>query len=442
MVPRSGACSSTAETSIGRLGALSRFHRARRILSRRALRRLVRNPRLHSQGARAVAARPWRRALAVQLVALPARPRDARFAHRTPLAERAQSRRIPQSPARSDLGFGIPGLPDHPPYARSKKYLKNGCGSDFDVRHQGGRRRRKFINNLEAVLAARERGRRQVARDPSRDDHAPATLVVQQLEAGITETPSVCRSASRTCATSSPTSASARRARHGARAQRHCGRHRLSSATSRSGRSRSRRRTLPEVVRRVSVYGEPRPDGSNVVLRHPRAHRLDRASRLVGGLAGPGNCSTPARWSSSASTRSAAATVRPARPRSRPTARATARAFRSSRSGTSCARTRRARDFGHRALRGRRRRIAGRIASARVGAASARRVATRVRHRRLRLVFARWASLSTRWRAKRFASPATARRPASSSLARSRCSPIRAKRSSPALRPHVRSQRR
>ena len=64
-----------------RLGGLRQvpgFHRARPVVSRRALHRVVRQSRVHHQGARAAAARPRRGALAVQLVAVPARPRNAR----------------------------------------------------------------------------------------------------------------------------------------------------------------------------------------------------------------------------------------------------------------------------------------------------------------------------------------------------------------------------
>ena len=46
--------------------------------------------------------------------------------------------------------------------------------------------------------------------------------------------------------------------------------------------------TLPDVVQRISIYGEPRPDGSNVVLV---THALTGSSRVLdwwGGLAGPG----------------------------------------------------------------------------------------------------------------------------------------------------------
>jgi homoserine O-acetyltransferase len=46
--------------------------------------------------------------------------------------------------------------------------------------------------------------------------------------------------------------------------------------------------TLPEVVQRVSIYGEPRSDGSNVLLV---THALTGSSRVLdwwGGLAGPG----------------------------------------------------------------------------------------------------------------------------------------------------------
>jgi homoserine O-acetyltransferase len=54
--------------------------------------------------------------------------------------------------------------------------------------------------------------------------------------------------------------------------------------------------TLPSVVQRVTVYGTPRPDGSNVVLA---AHALTGSSRVAewwGGIIGPDALFDPARW--------------------------------------------------------------------------------------------------------------------------------------------------
>ena len=66
-----------------------------------------------------------------------------------------------------------PELPDHPDHALAQKLLPKGTGSIFSFDIKGGREAgRRFIETAATVLAPRQRGRRQVAGDPSRLDHA------------------------------------------------------------------------------------------------------------------------------------------------------------------------------------------------------------------------------------------------------------------------------
>jgi O-acetylhomoserine (thiol)-lyase len=74
-----------------------------------------------------------------------------------------------------------PGLESSRYHARAKKYLPNGPGVAGHLRHQGRLRGgKKLINSLEAVLAAGQHRRRQIAGDSSRLHHAPAALREEQ----------------------------------------------------------------------------------------------------------------------------------------------------------------------------------------------------------------------------------------------------------------------
>jgi homoserine O-acetyltransferase len=87
--------------------------------------------------------------------------------------------------------------------------------------------------------------------------------------------------------------------------------------------------TLANVVARVTIYGQPDPDGANVVFA---PHALTGSSRVAewwGGIAGPGALFDPAQWCVVGIN-----TAAPARNRSHPTVAATDRAFRSSPSKT------------------------------------------------------------------------------------------------------------
>ena len=95
---------------LGGLGPVPGVHRPGSVVPRCRLQRGVRQPRLHPQAARAVAARRRRGAQPVQRLPVPPGPRDAPAADRAPQPERAGDRPLARGPARGRLGQ-LPGPP-------------------------------------------------------------------------------------------------------------------------------------------------------------------------------------------------------------------------------------------------------------------------------------------------------------------------------------------
>ncbi len=117
---------------------VSRIHRARSVVSRRAVRRRRSAARVHHQGARAVAARCRGGALTVQLVAVAARAGNARLAHGAAQLERTAGRGVSCRGTRRSRGCGIPVCRGDPAYANAQKYLPKGSGAILTFGVKGG----------------------------------------------------------------------------------------------------------------------------------------------------------------------------------------------------------------------------------------------------------------------------------------------------------------
>jgi len=97
-----------------------------------------------------------------------------------------QGGRVPQEASQGRLGR-YPGLKEDPTYATASRYLKNGFGGMVVFGVKGGYDTAvKIIDNIKAVLALGQRGRRQEP-DPSPGQHvALAADREQQKSSGLT----------------------------------------------------------------------------------------------------------------------------------------------------------------------------------------------------------------------------------------------------------------
>ena len=100
---------------------------------------------------------------------------DAAAAHRAAWRERAQGDRLPQDQSRR-RAHRLAGAARASRPCAGAEAAAQGRGLDLQLRHQGRARGRPALHRAaEALLASRQRGRRQVAGDPSRlDDACPA----------------------------------------------------------------------------------------------------------------------------------------------------------------------------------------------------------------------------------------------------------------------------
>ena len=155
-------------------GRFPEFTQPGPVVPRRRLQRGVRQPRVHPQAARPVAARRRRRAQPVQRVPVPPGPRDAPAADRAPQPERAGDRPLAGGPARGRVGQ-LPG-PQVASGPRRRRALPQGrLRRRRDVRRQGRRGGRPAADRQRQDLQpAGERRRREEPDHPSGQHDPPA----------------------------------------------------------------------------------------------------------------------------------------------------------------------------------------------------------------------------------------------------------------------------
>ena len=214
--PRHGHRRAQSSTRAGSTGPTpsSALQRARAELPRPALRARPRTDEpagLHPAHAARAAAQPRRLHLARQRLDVPPGHRDAAAAHgaslrRTPCGGQASSRAHPKV-----AWVRYPGLPDDPDARGRHAVPREGLRRHGRLRRQGRPRRRAAVHREPpALLAPRQRRRRQEPGHPSGDDDALAAHRGGAAR-GRASRPTSCasRSASSTSTTSSPTSTQA-----------------------------------------------------------------------------------------------------------------------------------------------------------------------------------------------------------------------------------------
>ena len=162
--------------------------RAVRRLPRHGVRRGVDDGRVPAARAARRPARLRRVHGADDRVPDPAGHRDAAAADGEARREHAQDRRVPREhPLVGAIGY--PELPEHPDHALAQRLLPRGCGAVFSFDLQGHARAGAQVHrDAEALLASRQRRRREIAGDPSGvDDALPDVAPTISRTAGITE---------------------------------------------------------------------------------------------------------------------------------------------------------------------------------------------------------------------------------------------------------------
>ena len=148
--------------------ALPRPHRAVGGLPRHALRRDVRQLRVHHEGARRDDARPRAGAVSPFNAFLFLQGLETLVAaHGPPLRQRARDRGASCARTRASPGCPTPTSPTRrTPPTRSATCRAGRARSWPSASRAGARRARRFIEALRALLAPRQRRRREDARDP------------------------------------------------------------------------------------------------------------------------------------------------------------------------------------------------------------------------------------------------------------------------------------
>jgi hypothetical protein len=218
------------------------------------------------------------------------------------IRKRPRRRRASASASGRHLGFVSRGSGDHHSYARAKKYLPKRRRRDPHVRRQGrSGGGQGHDRSAQTLLAARQRRRREIARHPSRDDDAPAAQrrAADRGRRDGGHGPPLGRNRGRARHHRRPRpSPRGRQAYPTRRASRVPARSPRASASVTASEPDLERDvaigplrldcgvTLQNVVQRVSVYGSPRP-----TARTSRSSaRADRfvARRSIGGAGSPG----------------------------------------------------------------------------------------------------------------------------------------------------------
>ena len=119
-------------------GAVPRVHQPRPVVSWPGLYRGVRSGRIHHQASGAAAPRPRARALAVQLVPLPAGPGDAAAPDQAAFGERACGGAVAGARTARVDWVSYPGLETHPEHQNAARYLTGGFGGVLTFGVKGG----------------------------------------------------------------------------------------------------------------------------------------------------------------------------------------------------------------------------------------------------------------------------------------------------------------
>ena len=147
--------------------------RAVRGLPRHGVRRGVDDRRVPAARAARGHARLRRVHGAVHRVPDPAGDRDAAAAHGAPRREHAQGRRLSRRAPAGRRRSRYPELADHPDHALAQKLLPNGLRRGVQLQPRGDARAGTQVHRVaEALLASRQRRRREIARDPSGEHDA------------------------------------------------------------------------------------------------------------------------------------------------------------------------------------------------------------------------------------------------------------------------------